>query len=191
MQSIERLVEGQYYHIYNRGINGYDIFPEDRNFDHFMKLYVKHVASFFETFAYCSLRNHFHLLIRIKSQTEVGSSFDPSKKFSNLFNAYAQGFNKTYSRTGGLFETPFRRKRVEDMDYKRWLIWYIHANPQRHGLTDDFRGWSGSSFQLFADQEQNEIVNMHKTIEWFDGLEGFLQFHLTNKKDLDGYVIEE
>lgn len=191
MQSIERFVEGQYYNIYNRGINGCDIFPEDRNFDHFMKLYVKHVASIFETFAYCLLRNHFHLLIRIKSQTEVGSSFDPSKKFSNLFNAYAQGFNKTYSRTGGLFETPFRRKRVEDMDYKRWLVWYIHANPQRHGLTDDFRGWPGSSFQLFANQEQNEIVSIHKTIDWFDGLKGFLQFHLTNKKDLDGYVIEE
>ena len=77
VQFIEPLIEGQYYHIYNRGINGCDIFPEDKNFDYFLKLYSKHITETIETFAYCLLRNHFHLLIRVKTQEELGKKPDP------------------------------------------------------------------------------------------------------------------
>ena len=188
MQAIEPLVGNNYYHIYNRGINGCDIFPEDKNFDYFIGLYKKHVSQDIQTFAFCLLRNHFHLLVRIN---EGVTSTVASRKFSNLFNAYAQGFNKVYGRTGGLFETPFHRKKVTNTDYLRWLVWYIHANPQRHGLTDDFRGWAASSFSVYLEQEQTTFVNVSETISWFDNKEGFLHFHQTNKKDLEGYVIEK
>jgi hypothetical protein len=35
------LTEGQYYHIYNRGNNGENIFLEARNYDYFFKLYIR------------------------------------------------------------------------------------------------------------------------------------------------------
>lgn len=187
MEKVEPLIPGKFYHIYNRGINGCDIFPEDKNFDYFLKLYKTHVSEAVETFSYCLLRNHFHLLVRIK---ETPTSAVASKKFGNLFNAYAQGFNRTYSRTGGLFESPFHRKPVENNDYQRWLVWYIHANPQRHGLTDDFRSWPASSYTEIVSPELANIVNKSAVIRWFDGIDSFLAFHLENKKDLEGYVIE-
>lgn len=60
-----------YYHIYNRGNNRENIFQEDRNYWHFLKLYLHHIEPIAQTFAYCLLRNHFHLLVKIKTEDEI------------------------------------------------------------------------------------------------------------------------
>lgn len=60
-----------YYHIYNRGVNGENIFVEERNYEYFLKLYEKHLAPVTDLFAYCLLRNHFHISIRTKSEEEI------------------------------------------------------------------------------------------------------------------------
>ena len=60
-----------YYHIYNRGVNRENIFFEERNYEYFLKLYWKHIAPVVDTFAYCLLRNHFHLAVRVKSEEEI------------------------------------------------------------------------------------------------------------------------
>ena len=66
MSKITPLQYGQYYHIYNRGNNRENIFIEERNYRYFLQLYAKHVAPVADTYAYCLLRNHFRLLVRIK-----------------------------------------------------------------------------------------------------------------------------
>ena len=60
------MTPGQYFHIYNRGNNGEDIFLEARNYAYFLKLYQKYICPIADTYAYCLLKNHFHFLIRIK-----------------------------------------------------------------------------------------------------------------------------
>jgi putative transposase len=66
MSSPEPLQPDQYYHIYNRGINGETRFRQERNYRYFLKLWSKHVEPIAETYAYCLLSNHFHFLVRIK-----------------------------------------------------------------------------------------------------------------------------
>jgi len=96
------------------------------------------------------LRNHFHFLVRIKTESELTgfenlSALDfskrPSKYFSNLFNAYARAFNKAYNRTGALFQRPFGRIQVTSNTHLRHLVSYIHQNPQKHNFVDDLRDW--------------------------------------------------
>jgi len=144
------LCAGLFYHIYNRGNNREKLFIETRNYAYFLRLYARHIEPIAETYAYCLLPNHFHLLVRIKTEDEVllpeGKTFAPVRGFSNLFNAYAKGFNKTYARTGSLFEERFGRIPVQEDAYLRRLIFYIHYNPQKHGFTDDFRTWVWSSY---------------------------------------------
>jgi putative transposase len=60
------LCPGVFYHIYNRGNNRENIFREERNYAYFLQLYTRHIAPIAETYAYCLLKNHFHLLIRVK-----------------------------------------------------------------------------------------------------------------------------
>ena len=71
MTSPSPLLYDTYYHIYNRGVNGEDIFVEERNYDLFLKLSEKHLQPVADLFAYCLLRNHFHLSVRIKSEEEI------------------------------------------------------------------------------------------------------------------------
>ncbi len=127
MPSPRPLLYDTYYHIYNRGTNREDIFREERNYEYFLKLYVKHIEPVAETFAYCLLRNHFHVLVRVRSEAEILAKSlspdrealrvskrplqppSPSRKFSDFFNAYAKAINRAYGRTGSLFQHPFGR----------------------------------------------------------------------------------
>jgi len=71
MTSPSPLLYDTYYHIYNRGMNGENIFVEERNFDLFLKLYERHLIPVADLCAYCLLRNHFHVSVRIKSEVEI------------------------------------------------------------------------------------------------------------------------
>ena len=69
MQQHEISLETEcYYHVYNRGINGESLFREERNYHFFLGKYATYIEPVAETYAYCLLKNHFHLLIRIRSQ---------------------------------------------------------------------------------------------------------------------------
>ena len=146
------LHSGVYYHIYNRGNNRENLFIEQRNYSYFLNLYMRYIEPVAETFAYCLMKNHFHLLVRIREKTSQVSEtcevakFNPSQAFSNLFNAYAKAINKSYGRTGSLFEERFGRIPVTSSSYFENLIFYIHFNPQKHGFLDDYRDWPWSSY---------------------------------------------
>ena len=132
---------GTIYHIYNRGVNGETIFREKRNYDYFFSLYARHIQAVADTYAFCLLPNHFHLLIEVKNLSVLSNLKPASQAFSNFFNAYAKTINKTYQRTGPLFERPFKRIPIVNSDYFARLLIYIHRNPQHHGIIDDFRLW--------------------------------------------------
>ncbi|BAX81983.1 hypothetical protein [Labilibaculum antarcticum] len=66
MQATEPLELGNYYHIYNRGINGCDLFTSEENYQYFLNLYEKHIDPIADTFAWVMMPNHFHILIRLK-----------------------------------------------------------------------------------------------------------------------------
>ncbi|MFA5972805.1 MAG: hypothetical protein WC780_10680 [Lentimicrobiaceae bacterium] len=66
MQPIEQLIQGNFYHIYNRGINSCNLFNEAPNYIHFLKLYDTYILPVAETFAWVLMPNHFHFLVKIK-----------------------------------------------------------------------------------------------------------------------------
>lgn len=62
---------GHYYHIYNRGNNKENIFIEERNYVYFLQLLKIYILPVADVYAYCLLKNHFHLLVRIKEEDEL------------------------------------------------------------------------------------------------------------------------
>ncbi len=183
----EPLVPNQYYHIYNRGNDGETLFREERNYIYFLRLYTKYVQPVAETYAYCLLNNHFHLLVRIK---DCQSS--PSQAFSNLFSTYTKAINKAYCRTGSLFEKPFHRKRVDNDRYFARLVIYIHQNPQRHGLIEDFRLWTYSSFQAIRSAKPTHL-RRQEVLDWFSGEDGYEEAHkaLIHPTDIEQVIIDD
>lgn len=63
---------GGFYHIYNRGNNGTTLFHTPDNYYHFLRLYEKYVEPIADTYAWCLMGNHFHLLVRIKEEGDIG-----------------------------------------------------------------------------------------------------------------------
>ncbi len=154
-------ITGEYYHIYNRGIDKRIIFKLKRDYERFvMLLYVansnksfnlsdllsekKFNKNFEEIMfldkgdplvsigAWCLMPNHFHLLIR----QEVDGGI--TKFMKKLGTAYSMFFNIKYQRTGSLFGGLFKSKLIgNDDNYMRQLFVYIHLNP----LEIEFPDW--------------------------------------------------
>jgi putative transposase len=178
MTSPSSLQPGVFYHIYNRGTNREDIFVEERNYRYFLQLYAKHMEPVVETFAYCLLRNHFHLLIRVKDRIDPTGLQRPvgSTAIANFFNAYAKAINKAYERTGSLFQHPFGRIPVFTESHLLQVVRYIHINPQKHGFVGDFRDWPYSSYSGIL-SHQTTLLHRDDVLGWFDGPPGFTASH--------------
>ncbi len=183
---MELLEPGNIYHIYNRGNNGEEIFKEEKNYYYFLQKYKEYCVSVFDTYAYALLKNHFHLMVRVKEKVTIQRTdgngeiqLDPSKQLSHFFNSYAQSINKAYKRHGKLFEEPFRRKEVENDAYFTSLIYYIHFNAQHHKFVRDFRDWDFTSWHSYMNGD-NSFLDKPPVLEWFGNKQHFIDAHLGN-----------
>lgn len=190
----ERFHSGSFYHIYNRGNNGANLFREPPNYHYFLRLYRKYLYPFVATYAYCLLPNHFHFLIRTKDLHELQSGLRPDfgKQFANCFGTYAKAVNARYGRTGSLFEGRIKRKRVSSERYFVTLAVYIHRNPQAHGLIGDFREWKHSSYRTLL-SEQRTLLQRDTVLAWFGGRQAFVKGHerATDPAELGELAFEE
>ncbi|RZJ71185.1 transposase [Flavobacterium sp.] len=116
-------ISGNYYHIKNSANNQENLFYEDENYWHFLRLFEVHVAPVAELVAYCLLNDRFELLIRIKPESEIPEKFQMKTylPLSHMFNAYTKGMNSRYGRRGSLFRDHFTREKVQLSDLTRML----------------------------------------------------------------------
>jgi len=168
-------VTGEYYHIYNRGIDKRVIFKLKKDYERFiMLLYLANSNDPFrlddflnkqhKTFdeilvldkgecivsigAWCMMTFFINLLIR----QEVDEGI--TKFMKKLGTGYSMFFNIKYQRTGALFGGPFKSKLIgNDDNYMRQLLAYIHVNP----LEIKFSNWEK--------QKNKPSVKMKKFLE--------------------------
>ena len=197
-----------FYHIYNRGINGQNIFFEERNYPYFLKKMGQYVSPYMDVYAYCLLGNHFHLLVRTKNETDLpmpsleakasvntkatrNTSWHLSNAFASLFKSYAQAINKHYGRTGGFFEEPFHRIEVKSDAYFSQLVWYIHHNPQKHGFLSDFRDYPHSSYHSHLHQKATKLQRT-EVLNWFGDANEYIKYHniQTGEDDIRNLIVE-
>jgi putative transposase len=170
-----------YYHICVRGVNHSKIFVLMHEYDSLLNLIPKYIEPFADLFAYCILQDHFHMMIKVKSETENMDQFVfwpeyPNEKFSDFLKAYTQSMHKTIGGTGRLFQYPFGRMAITSEDQFKTVIAYIHQNPHKHKVFDDFRTYKYSSYNRIL-SEKPGIVKSDKVLEWFSGRERYLEFH--------------
>ncbi len=203
MSHVDVLEAGQMYHIFNRGNNREKLFYSERHYKYFLKLYSYYILPIADTYAYCLMGNHFHLLVRIKKIEDIvtikrlvkaqnPSTFSPSKNFSNLFNAYTKAINLERNRTGSLFEKSFKRKLITADAYLQQLIIYIHTNPQKHGFVENFREWDWSSYHAISEGVVTKLQR-EEVLAWFGGVNEFISCHLEkmDESKLSNLIDEE
>ncbi len=140
-------VQGEYYHIYNRGNSKQRIFHDKEDYMRFISLlYISNTSESFNLYdlnrdhnfnvyeiernnmlvnigAYTLMPNHFHVLITQKEDNGI------SKFMQKLSTAYSMYYNKKYERTGGLFEGKFKSQYLDTDKYLKYIFSYIHLNP--------------------------------------------------------------
>jgi putative transposase len=190
-----------YYHIYNRSVDRKPMFQNDGNYHFFLQQYDYYLSDVLDTYAYCLLGNHFHLLVRVRDLTtfqklsnlgERNTHDIVSHQFRKFFQSYAMAFNKQQDRTGTLFQTPFKRALVDTDEYFTRLVYYIHANPQSHGLIDDFREWKWSSYDRILIEKPTKLKKQD-VIDWFGGVNYYKKYHAENQQVIydEKYILED
>ncbi len=138
---------GEWYHCYNRSVEGRSSFEDSREYYRFLELlYLANdelplrrddigVRKFEDVLkvprgkrlvaigAFCLMPNHFHLVL--KELVDGGiTSF-----MRKVGTAYTMYFNARHKRIGNLFLKPFKARHVSNDRYFQHLINYVHCNP--------------------------------------------------------------
>ncbi|MDQ3075776.1 MAG: transposase [bacterium] len=187
----DRFVTGEYYHLYNRGVDKRTIFKSKNDYERLiMLLYIANsnkeqslrldnlINHSHKTFdevlvvdkgeslvsigAWCLMTNHFHLLVR----QEVDGGI--TKFMKKLGTGYSMYFNIKYQRHGALFGGLFKSKLVGSSDnYLKQLLAYIHLNC----LDIEFSGWTDK-----IKKESNEMKKFLETYRY----SSYLDYIITN-----------
>jgi putative transposase len=167
----------KYFHIFNKANNNELIFKDDHDYQFFMQQFGQLLAGTIDIYAFCLMPNHFHLFIQPKYDAKSKGEGSINESLRKFFQLYVQYFNKKYSRKGSLFYKSFRRIKIEDELYLKYLLFYIHYNPQKARIISNFTEYPYSSYRFFM---TNKTSKLRKDIvlEWFgNSLPEFEDFH--------------
>lgn len=176
---------GQSYHIYNHANGAENIFCEEENYRFFLQQYAKYLSQVVDTYAYCLMPNHFHLLVGVKASSDLAGfenlpSLSPTKlghasnhpvikAFSDFFNSYTKAFNKRFERKGSLFVKHFKKTPILDEQQWQETFLYIHLNPVKHGFTKRPEDWKWSSWHGYLQPEKPSNLERSYYLNFFDG----------------------
>lgn len=185
------LVTGEYYHVFNRGVNHVEIFHDFKDFLRFYQsLYLFNDANyrheggdpvqrevllaahevlsedrepFVKIIAFCLMSNHFHLFLQQLRDDGI------SDFMFMISKGYAQYHNLRHSRSGPLFEGRFKATLVDHESYFQHVPRYIHLNVLdgtnlnwREGQVTD---WSLAAEKFRAYPWSSHSVYLHQPQE--------------------------
>lgn len=112
------------------------------------------------THAFCFMGNHVHFI------------FEPTtSSLSTAVHAfagrYAQYFNRRHKQRGHLFQDRFRSILIEDSDYLKRLVRYIHLNPVRASLVSEPQEYLWSSFCSYLGIKEIAWLTQNRILQKF------------------------
>ena len=202
------LLSSETYHVYNRGAHRYSTFTGESDYRRFQVLLhlTNHAGpvllreilerkkyrgrfsgeiflepadkSLVDILAYCLMPNHFHLVLRQKTDYGI------TKFMQKLSVSYSMYFNTKYGHSGVLFQGRFRSSHLDSEPYLKWIFSYVHLNPvsivepqwQDEGLKNQARAkeflkdYPYSSYPDYygGDRPERTILAYNETIDLVD-----------------------
>ncbi|MBI5793627.1 transposase [Candidatus Uhrbacteria bacterium] len=201
---------GEYYHVYNRGVDKRTIFHSQPDYQRFLdgmwifndtetrdelSFYLRKQHGWYgspcaEVSAFSLMPNHFHLLIE---ETEKGGI---SNFMQRLGTGYTHYFNRKQERSGRLFESVFKAKHIDSEAYLEHITRYIHLNSLdlcgidwKHGSLDPtktreaLRDYRWSSFPFYLAQKDTNFLNLKLLNGLFSSPEEHINYLLSYQPD--------
>lgn len=142
----------------------------------FLKVIGKYKIEFrCQIFAYCLMKNHVHLLIKINNN-------ELHNYMRKVGAKYVYWYNRKYDRVGGLFQDRFKSEPVENDDYFLTVLRYIHQNPVKAGICNSAAGYKESSYNEYLNPKPQQITDIDLALNML-GMAQFVEYN--NRKNED------
>ena len=143
-------------HVIQRGNNRQAVFYEDENYQQYKKwLYEGAELHGCMIHAYVLMTNHVHLLVSSESKESIGAMMQ------YLGRRYVPYINKTYKRSGTLWEGRYKSCLIEAEPYLLACMRYIEENPVRANMVKHPSEYVWSSYGYNALGLNDEIIKPH------------------------------
>lgn len=124
---------------------------------------------------------HFHFLIYVRSiETEL-----IKKNIGILLSSYTKAINKSFSRTGSLFQNHTKTKLITDERYLLRLTNYIHQNPLRIGIVKNIVDWEFSSYRDYIGKRKGTLIDKALMRKEFNSVDEFILFSSKKIEKID------
>lgn len=148
---------GMTHHIIQRGNNRTVCFYAEQDY----RLYLEWLEEYLKEnecrlHAYVLMANHVHLLLTPKTCDGLG------QLMKRLGQRYVQYVNRTYRRSGTLWEGRFRSCLVQEETYILNCHRYIELNPVRAGMVEHPAEYPWSSYRVNAQGEESRVLTQHE-----------------------------
>jgi putative transposase len=143
-------------HIVQRGHNGNACFFAEEDYHCYLHWLAQALAEHrCALHAYVLMTNHVHLLLTPADPRAV------PRLIIALGRRYVQYVNKTYRRSGTLWDGRYKSSLVQVDEYLLVCQRYIELNPVRAGMVDDPARYRWSSYRANALGERDERLTPH------------------------------
>lgn len=105
--------------------------------------------------AYCLMTNHIHLLLSAPSVGALGGLMQ------DMGRRYVQYVNRTYRRSGGLWQGRYKSSHIQTERYLLACMRYVESNPVRAGMVKAPGDYRWSSFRANALGDEDKVVKPH------------------------------
>lgn len=186
--------DGVWYHVYNKGREGKEIFFEIQDYRVFLfymfvylveperakglypdvpaRLLKHNLKGRVGLGGYCLMPNHFHLLVR---QSVAGGISALMKQVANGYTVY---FNQKYQREGSVFGGRFKAVAVEGGEEPLEMLRYIHLNPVTGKMIDRVEGYEWSSVNSYFGTDNAGLeVEKKLVLRRFGSVDAWLAWH--------------
>lgn len=211
MQRKTSFAEGEYYHLYNRGVDKRVIFSSVQDYKRFiMLLYLANTtedvrisnilraSSHDEVFlleqlkplvsigAFCLMPNHFHLLATPLVENGI------SRFMLKVQTGYSMYFNTKNERSGSLFQGPFKAEHASDDVYLKYLFSYIHLNPAKlkNPLWKKEVVIKGNSLQKFVETYPYSSLKEYVSDEHKITAPDYFPTYFSSKEDVVAHITD-
>jgi len=143
-------------HIVQRGHNRDACFFTEEDFQayrHWLGEALKESGA--ELHAYVLMTNHVHLLMTPKRSEDI------SRIIISLGRRYVQYINKTYRRTGTLWDSRYKSSLVQEDHYLLLCQRYIELNPVRADMVNDPALYRWSSYRANGLGQIDPLITPH------------------------------
>ena len=150
------IVSGVPIHVIQRGNNRQACFYTEEDFQYYLD-WLQEYAGLTDCaiHSFVLMTNHVHLLLTPAEDSSVG------ELMKRLGQRYVQYVNRTYDRSGSLWEGRFRSCIAQQENYLLVCQRYIELNPVRAGMVEHPGEYRWSSYRANAQGEEMELLTPH------------------------------